>query len=246
MVQSYGSQFTTADVNPAATGHWSTKSFPANPEFEFLIPPKLAKFDWRAHGLDPIVRDQGNWNACTSFAMTAMVEARRHLRGLQTARLCAGYAHYCRLGENDPNKGHNAPEVAAVASSAGLMPGMVDGPPLSAAQCLVDLLAAIRIIGSGYSEPGAKAADRLVSDGPLLIEVAMPLDFDKLRQHQVFHPGSVPRPVLHSMMLIGYDWSAQTITMLGSNGQIWGNNGYVTMDMAEALFFNRWVFGVAV
>ena len=246
MTQEYGNGFETVDANPAANGHRSTKAFPVNPDWEFLLPPKLAKFDWRDHGLAPVMRHQGDWNACTSFALSAVVEARRHLRGLQTPRLAGGYVHFCRIGETKQEKGHAAPEVAAEASARGLMSGAIDGPPLTQLQCAYDTVAAVRIIGSGYSEPGAKAADKLVAEGPQLIEVPMPLNFDKLRQHDVFRTGNLDCPVLHSMMLTGYDWGAQTITMLGSHGVNWGNGGYVTMNMNDALFFNRWVFGVTV
>ncbi len=242
----YASQFETIDTNPAANGHWATKSFDPNPQWEMLLPPKVAKFDWRAHGLAPLVRNQGDWNACTSFAMTAVIEARRYLRGLVTPRLSAGYMHFCRLNETDLNQGKDAPEVAAVASNAGVMPGAVDGPPLNQAQCKLDQSAAIRIVGSGYVEPGAKSLERLVSEGPLLVGVYMPEDFDTIRAHDVYRIVDPKKLVLHSMMLVGYDWIRQTITMLGSNGAQWGNGGYVTMDMSEADFFGRWPFAVTV
>jgi Papain family cysteine protease len=242
----YAANFTTIDANPAANGHWATKSFHPFPDWEALLPPKSIAFDWRSHGLAPAVRNQGQWNACTSFALTAMVEARRVIRGSAIPRLSAGYVHYCRLGETNPDKGHNAPEVAAIASGSGIMPGAADGPPLNQAQCAIDPAQAVRVVGSGYVEPGAKALDLMASDGPLLVEVWLPDDFDTLRAHEVYRIAGAENLVLHSMMLVGYDWNAQTITMLGSNGTQWGNAGYVTMDMTEARFFGRWPFAVKV
>ena len=136
--------------------------------------------------------------------------------------------------------------VAAVAANSGVMPGAVDGPPLDQRQCTLDQTVAIRIIGSGYVEPGAKSLNRLVGEGPLLVGVYMPDNFDTISAHDIFRIGHPEKVALHSMMLVGYDWAAQTITMLGSNGPLWGNGGYVTMDMTEADFFGRWPFGVTV
>lgn len=246
MAKPYGADFQTVDVNPAVTGHWSTKGWSPGDDFGAIAAPTVARFNWLAQGINPVIRDQGAWNACSSFALTAMIEARRHIRGLATTRLNAGFAHYCRIGERDPNRGHSPPEIAAVATAAGLMPGVSDGFPLSSAQCAHTPQAAIRIIGSGYVDPGAKAANQLVREGPLLIEVPLPTDFDKLRTHKVWRTGPIARPVLHSMLLTGYDWPAQTITVLGSNGAVWGNGGFATLDISETQFLIRCAFAVSV
>lgn len=224
-------------TNPGFRPQWENKSFSVSV-------PQRNKFDWRNNGLGFVVRDQGNWNACTSFAMTAMVETRSALAGRPLSRLTAGFLHCCVRCVTDPDEPQNCYVIRDAARNPGIKAGNLDGPPLSTHQCDTGGVQLHRIAGGDYTDPGAAACNELVANGPLLVEMLVPRDFDTIGPHAVIDIRADPDRVLHSMLLIGYDWNAATITVLNSFGASWGNQGFGTISMASSGFKSLYPFSI--
>lgn len=216
-------------LNPGFHAQWENKSFS-------VTFPQRDQFDWRQNGLNFVVRDQGNWNACTSFAMTAMVEARAARAGNPLPRLMGGFLHCCVRGISDPDAPQNCHVIRDAAMNPGIKVGNTDGPPLVGALCSTAGAQLHRISGGDYTEPGAAACNRLVANGPMLVEVMVPRDFDQIGPHVEISLAPGPDKVLHSMLLVGYHWTNGTITVLNSFGSAWGNHGCATLTMASTAF----------
>lgn len=216
---------------------------------EALIPvkaPDQPTFDWRDKGLSFQVRDQGDWFACTSFALTAMFEARAKLSGSPTPRLMAGYLHCCALGANDPNMSKSCPEICAAAVSTGIKAGSIDGPPLDQQQCSAVGSPLRRVSSDKYVTSGGEALNNLIANGPMLVEMVIPRDFDEIGVHSIINFDRDEADLLHCMLLIGYDWLARTLTVLNSFGASWGNTGFGTISMDSAGFDYMWTFEVTL
>lgn len=184
------------------------------------------RFDWRDRGLVFEPRAQGGANCCTSYALSAMVEARWRLRHGQAVRLAGAYIHVCLLKVSDPLQGVNPEHAARAATSAGLAKSLVDGPPLSAAECRALADDRIGISGYGWVPPGTPMLNALVTHGPMLVEMNVPPDFPLLGAHDLYATDvDQATAKRHSMLLIGYDYPSRTAVLLNSMGRAWGNYG---------------------
>lgn len=208
--------------------------------------PAKKSFDWREHGLTFEVRDQREWSLCSSFAMAAMVESRRSLKGISHTRLSAGFIPFCLLGATDVGRRPNPPAVAGKAQTDGFRASQDDGPPLDHAACQIVPAEMIRIASSGYGSRGAVVADRMATHGPLLLEIFVPKTFFSLGKHEVFDFDPEQATELHSLLMIAYDWPGKTVTVLNSQGNAFGNAGFANLSLGAAQLDRRNPFEVQV
>lgn len=215
--------------------------------------PRLSRFDWREHGLAPRVRHQQDWNCCTSFALSAVVEMLVERAGGAANRLCGGYVHIC-LGEipdpaaiADKNAGINPPAACEKAVTHGIKTGESDLPGNLATFCHVDDAAVQQVTGGERIAGGVEGLDALTRIGPLIVDMYVPREFADLSRHDVFVcPALPPLSTLHTMVLMGYDWPNRTATVLNSSGSSWGNDGFATVKFGSGQLLERKPFAVRI
>lgn len=196
--------------------------------------PELSRFDWREHGLHPPVRHQGDWNCCTSFALTAAVEMLAVREGNPGPRLNGGYVHFCLANVTNTGAGINPTYAAGKAAARGIVAGDSDLPDDIAAFCADGVALKATVAGGQRIDGGVTALDKLVSAGPLLVDFFIPTAFADLGPHDTFVCEPMPPQArLHTMVLMGYDWPNRTALVLNSFGANWGNHGYATIKFGS-------------
>lgn len=210
-----------------------------------LLPPSVPAFDWRNHGVSFNVRNQGDWNACTSFAFTGMIEARRKIAGKPALRLCAGYPHGCLMGIADPVTPVNISTIGSAVAAHGHASAISDGLPATAAMCTTLGHAPVQVPAGGFARVlGNAILDRLVSKGPMVVDMLVPANFPSLGTHDVWTMNATAEGRLHAMVLVGYDWPAKKVHLLNSMGAGWGNHGFLTVSPGTGQLLARFPYEV--
>ncbi len=228
------------DDNPASTADKSLFSTYA------LLGPQ--RFDWRDGGaLTFRVRDQGGWNCCSSFAYTAMIEARLQRAGLGRGRLSASFPHFCLAGAVNPADPRSPGRIGGLVAGAGMAAGASDPLPPTAQQCAGWRAAAFAVPEGDYVPVQKEGTlNLLVNEGPMVVDMAVPRDFGALKAHDIYRPEPAENDILHAMLLIGYDYPNRTVTLLNSMGPGWGNLGYVTVAIGTGKLLLRYPYRVVV
>lgn len=209
--------------------------------------PGLSHFDWREHGLDPRIRHQRGWNCCTSFALTAAVEMLAVRGGAAGPRLNGGYVHFCLAKVTNTKAGINPTHATGKAVEHGIAAGNLDLPDNIAAFCAADGVKPARVTGGQRIDGGVSALDKLVSAGPLLVDMYVPTNFADLGPHETYVCDPMPaNSLLHTMVLVGYDWPSRTAIVLNSYGVGWGNEGFATIKLGSGGLLERRPFLVQI
>jgi hypothetical protein len=200
-------------------------------------PPIPATWDWRDHaGIITPPLSQGACNACSSFAVSAAIDAAMAIAGQGPPGVDPGYIHTCvahggksATADEDCQNGADLGEVLKAVQAQGCALSAAGSLyPFPIAQCAatatVDVLAGYAPI----ADAGA-AKQAIAQTGPIVADMWVWQDFFR---YNGATPTYVPDPdsgnrQLHSICIIGFDTNGWIIK--NSLGPGWGKGGFATI-----------------
>ncbi len=187
--------------------------------------------DWREAGVVPPTRDQGDpmrFNTCSSFALVAVIEAVRAIRGLPAVTLAPGFIHRCLLGLDETRTATPRMVVEAV-RAGGVAAGFAGDYPFPPDRCGVQdrvTIAGSTLVNAPTDEGRNAAAMQAIDDyGPILADMHVDAGFFSLGAGEVYAPAPGEPTFLHSVAVIGFERGARYWLVLNSTGAGWADGG---------------------
>ena len=196
--------------------------------------PSLGSWDWRSRGVISTPSSQHPCNACTSFAISAAIEAALAIRGQPPRRVDPGYLHTCVAhggkivnADEDCRRGADLGRTLAAVKVHGY--AFAPDPnvyPFPVAKCSA---AAVHTIAGYTLLTGLNSTKAAIEQSPVVAEMWIWKNFFDYRGQT---PTYVPDPnsgsqQLHSVCLIGFDNIGWIIK--NSFGLEWGSKGFATI-----------------
>jgi hypothetical protein len=192
------------------------------------IPKQAAENLFILSSVVPRVRHQGVWNACTSMALSGMIEARSKVATGNDVSLVAGFIHNCLAGRNQPVQPLDAQFAVGLCKDAGVLQGFSDEMPVAPSICQ-SMGVRTRIADFRFVASLDDVVRGLTTSGPLLADLYVPRAtfFSHQGSQTLEFPANPEQPLLHSMLLIGLDFrdGRQLALVQNSGGLGWGANG---------------------
>lgn len=185
--------------------------------------PGQNRVSWLEQGLSP-VRDQGTHNTCTSFAIAGAAEFQQRRHHNQDVQLAPGFIHRCLGGLSDV-QGYAPLEALESCAQFGIALGSLGDYPYPLTKCNVPTR--MPIAGHGWVPGPNHALDRVAIHGPVIADLAIErVSFLALRKDAIYQTPQSASLILHSVIVVAYDFLQGWALIQNSLGTDWCDGGF--------------------